>query len=111
MHSRIVILSGHSLFVEGIATRLQQMPNRVEVVFIDPNLGDYLEQITSIQPSAVLIDAQDAKNAQCCLLCELLLAFPDITLLRLAVDQTDVQVVVSQRHRLQEVQDLIDVFE
>ena len=85
------------------------MPDRVEVVFVDPNQDDYVDQIKAVQPGAVLMDALDAQTTQCCLLCELLLAFPDITLVRLTVDQTEVQVVTSQKRCFPEVQNLIDV--
>ena len=106
--TRVVILSGHSLFAEGIASRLQHV-ERVEVVFVDPEQEAYLDQIAEIQPSTVFIDALDDKTTQCCLLCELLIAFPDITLVRLTVDQKDVQVIASQKQCFEEVQDLIEI--
>jgi hypothetical protein len=39
-----------------------------------------------------------------------LIAFPNITLVRLAVDQKDVQVVASRKQLFSGVQDLIDIF-
>ena len=109
MHTCIVILSGHSLLLEGIATRLRQIPSRVEVVFVDPEQENYIEQITASQPLAILMDTLGSKNTQCYLLGELLLAFPNITLLRLTVDQTNVQMVTSQKRCFMEVQDLLHV--
>ena len=109
MSSRIVILAKNSIFLEGVATRFGQLASRVEVVFVDPEQSDYIEKITTIQPIAVLMDASSTRATQCCLLCELLLANPNITLMRLVVDQTDVQVVTSQKHCFSEVQDLINI--
>jgi len=109
MRTRVVILSGHSLFAEGIASRLQQYAEQVEVVFVDPGQEDYLDQVADLKPSTVFIDAQDTKTNQCCLLCELLIAFPDIALVRLTVDQKDVQVITSQKQCFGEVQDLIEI--
>lgn len=109
VQTRIVILSGHSLFAEGIASRLQQDTNRVEVISIDFDQGNYLAQIAEIQPSTVFIDSQDAQATKCSLLCELLIAFPDLTLVRLTVDQKDVQVITSQKQCFEEVQDLIEI--
>jgi DNA-binding NarL/FixJ family response regulator len=68
MPKRIAILSGHSLFAEGIASRLRQYPQQVDVCFVDPQQLDYVEQLTEIQPAAVIIDAQDSRTTQCCLL-------------------------------------------
>ena len=74
---------------------------------MDPEQQGYLEKITTIQPIAVLLDTAKAPTTECCLICELLQAFPNITLVRLVVDQTDVQVVTSQQRCFAEVQDLI----
>ena len=108
--THVVILSGHSLFAEGIASRLQQYAGQVEVVFIDPGHEDYLAQISELQASIVFIDAMDSKTTQCCLLCELLIEFPCIRLVRLTVDQKDVQVVSSSKQQFDDVQDLINIF-
>jgi DNA-binding NarL/FixJ family response regulator len=109
MPNRIVILSSHSLFIEGVASRLRQYPQRVEVRFVDPQLPDYIEQIDGIRPSAVILDAADTQTTQCCLLCELLIATPNITVVRLMVDQKDVQVIASKRQCFEGVQDLIEI--
>ena len=110
MRSNVAILSGHSLFAEGIASRLQQYVEQIEVIFVDPVREAYLERIGEIQPSTVFIDALNAKTTQCCLLCELLIAFPNITLVRLTVDQKDVQVITSCKQHFEDVQDLINIF-
>ena len=107
MHTRIVILSRHSLLIEGIATRLRQMPDRVEVFFVDPEQDDYIRQITTSQPKVILMDDFYSKNRERNLLGELLIALPNIMLLRLTVDQTSVQVVTSQKRCFLETQDLI----
>jgi len=106
----VVILSGHSLFAEGIASRLKQHTETVDVIFVDPVRDAYLERIRELQSSTVFVDALDAKTTQCCLLCELLIAFPNITLVRLTVDQKDVQVIASREQHFDDVQDLIDIF-
>jgi len=110
MRTHVVILSGHSLFAEGIASRLQQYAEQIDVVFVDPGQDEYLERVEKFQPSTVFIDAQDSKTNQCCLLCELLIEFPNITLVRLTVDQKDVQVIRSKKQQFDDVQDLVNIF-
>ncbi|MBN1669164.1 MAG: hypothetical protein JW862_18865 [Anaerolineales bacterium] len=111
MPSRIVILSNHSLFAEGIASRLRQYPERVEVHFVDPQHPDYLEAISTIRPAAVLIDAADTELTQCCTLCELLVALPHLTVIRLDVQERDLQVVTSIQRHFHQVRDLLDIVE
>jgi DNA-binding NarL/FixJ family response regulator len=111
MQSRIVILSTHSLFAEGIASRLRQYPERAEVHFVDPQHPDYLETISTIRPAAVLIDAADTDLTQCCMLCELLVALPHLTVIRLEVQERDLRVFTSVQCRFNQAQDLLDIVE
>ena len=109
--NRLIILSNHSLFAEGVASRLLQYPERVDFRFVDSQQADYLEQIKEIQPYAVIIDAADADSTQCCLLCALLMALVNITLIRLEVQHKDIQIVTSSQHPLVEVRDILDIVE
>ena len=110
MSSQVAVLSGQSLFVEGIESRLREHSERLEVHHIDPDVTDYVNLIGQIQPIAVLLDAADQNNTQCCFLCELLLTFPSIMIVRLAADQRDVQVIRSSTEHFEDVQDLINTF-
>lgn len=109
--NRLVILSNHSLFAEGVASRLLQYPERVDVCFVDPQQADYLEKIKENRPSAVIIDAADTHRSQCCLLCDLLMALANVTIIRLEVQHKDIQVVTSSQHPLTEVKDILDIIE
>ena len=110
MSSQVAVLSGQSLFAEGIISRLREHPERLEVHHIDSEMSDYIDQIKRIQPVAILLDAADEGDTQCCFLCELLLTFPTIMIVRLAADQRDVQVIRSSTQHLEDVQDLIKTF-
>ena len=111
MPNRLIILSDHSLFAEGVASRLRQYPERVEIHFVDPQQADYLDQIKENRPCAVIIDAADADRSQCCLLCDLLMALTNVTIIRLEVQHKDIQIVTSSQHHLAEVVDILDIVE
>jgi len=111
MQNRIVILSGHSLFAEGVASRLRQYPQRVDVRFVDPQQLDYVDQITSIQPSAVIVDAADTYTTQCCVLCDLLSALENVTIVRLEAQQKDIRIITSVRQQFAEVRDILDILD
>ena len=111
MSNRIVILSNHSIFAEGIASRLRQYPQRADVHFIDPQQPDYLSEIMALRPSAVIINAADTETSQCCLLCDLLTHLTSITIIRLQVQEKDLQVVTSTQHRFNEVRDILDIID
>jgi DNA-binding NarL/FixJ family response regulator len=108
---RVVILSNHSLFAEGVATRLRQEQQRLEIHYLDPHQQRFIEQIAALQPDGVIINATDTESEQICTLCTLLADLPTIRIIRLAVQEQDVQVITSQRLVFAEVLDLVDLLE
>jgi DNA-binding NarL/FixJ family response regulator len=111
MPIQIVILSVHSLFTEGVASRLRQYPERVDVRFVDPQQPDYIEKIAGIQPSAVIMDAAETETTCCCILCDLLSTLENVTIVRLDVQQKDIQLITSIQQRFNEVRDIVDIIE
>ena len=109
MPSQVVILSKHSLFAQGVASRFEQYPDRVKFHFVDPQEHDYMERITELHPSAVVLNASEVDWKRRCLLCALLSAIQEITIIRLSVDALPVQVIRSQQSQLNEVRDLLDL--
>ena len=111
MLKTVVILSSHSLFAEGIASRLRQYPQRVDVRFVDPQQQDYVEQISEIRPAVVIIDAIDTISTQCCLLCDLLSTLDRVTILRLDVQQNDIRLITSTQKQFDEVRDILEIID
>ncbi len=109
MSNRLIILSNHSLFTEGVASRLRQYPEHVDLRFVNPQQADYIEQISLIRPAAVIMDAADKDTTQCCVLCDLLTALEDVTIIRLDVQQKDIRVIKSMQKQFDEVRDILDI--
>jgi DNA-binding NarL/FixJ family response regulator len=111
MQARIVILSGQSLFAEGLASRLRQYLGPAEIQIVDPLQPDVLAQVAAAQPSAVILDGTDAEVTQLCSLGGLLLALPDLKIIVLDPREDQAQVVTSERHLAASVRDLALVIE
>ena len=111
MRTRVVILSGHSLFAEGVASRLKKHIDRLDLQVVDINEEDVLSKVVSLKPATVILDALDKERSQLLPLSQLLRALPGVTVIRLDPQQTKVQVVTSEERMLGEVKDLIDVIE
>lgn len=107
MRQHVVILSEHSLFTQGVATRIQQFPDQVQIHFINPHDADSLEQIADIDPAAIIISSREGGSNKNCLLCDLISYFPMVRVIRLAVDQNPVQIITSEHSQLDEVRDLL----
>lgn len=110
--TRVVILSGQSLFAEGVASRLRQHLDRLELVIIDSRKPDALQQVLNARPSTVILDAADTIDlTQGCPLGELLREIPSFKIIRLDSQQQEIRIVTSEQRLADEVKDLIDLIE
>ncbi len=105
--TRVVIVSSHSLFAEGVASRLQQFPNRVDIETIDPQEDQFFNHIINIQPPTVIMEATNIDTDEGCLLCNMMSVLPTVKIIRLAAEQKDIQVIRSEQYAVKGVRDLI----
>ena len=108
---RVVILSDQSLFAEGVASRLQQYPEQVEVRVLNPTRQECLEEIAKLSPAVVILDTTNAKTLDHCPLNKLLHVLPELKVIELDTQQKQVQVVTSKQHKAVDVRDLIEVIQ
>jgi hypothetical protein len=106
---RVIVFSSHSIYAEGVVSRLRQHPLGGEIHFIDAQDDDYIQKVVELQPSVVILDAIQGSEIDSCLFCTLLSEFPELTIIRLKVQERDVQVVKSSQCVVESVQDLIDL--
>jgi acyl-CoA synthetase (AMP-forming)/AMP-acid ligase II len=111
VQTSVVILSGHSLFAEGVASRLRQHLQRVELKVVDPRQTDAMAQIVAARPSTVILDVFDPEATQIFSLSKLLLLFPALKVIRLDSQQQKIQVVTSEQRWVDEIGELIDMIE
>ena len=108
--ARVVVLSSHSLFTEGVASRLKQHVDRVDLQHVDVQRADALELIVASRPAVIIVDAgQDLGDH--CSLGKILQALPTVKVIRLDPQQERVQLVTSEQHPAGEVSDLIELIE
>jgi DNA-binding NarL/FixJ family response regulator len=105
----VVILSGHSLFAEGVASQLRQHPQELELEVVDVRQPDAMARIIAAQPAAVILDATDSEVARLGLLSRLPLALPGLKVICLDSQQEQIQVITSEQLPADQVRDLLDV--
>jgi DNA-binding NarL/FixJ family response regulator len=109
--TRVVILSTHSLFVEGVAKRLKQHLPEEHVQVVDARQADALEQVMAARPTSVILDATDVEATSNCPLSKMLNALPSLKIIRLDPHTDKIQVVVSEQRVVEQVSDLIEVIQ
>jgi DNA-binding NarL/FixJ family response regulator len=107
--SRVVVLSSHSLYTEGVLSRLKAHSNALELHVVDADQTDALDQIIAIQPTAVIVDASDKNVNAHCPLGRLLRDLPDVRIIRLDPINKGFQLVTSEQHEAEEVQELLTI--
>lgn len=107
----VIILTGQSLFAEGVASRLREYPHEVDVRVVDPSGPDALELVSQHRPVTVILDANDTEAMQSCPLSKLMFANPEIKVVRLDSQQNTIQVVTSEQHQAGTIQDLLGIIQ
>ncbi len=109
MRTCVVILSGHSLFAEGVASQLRQHVQELELAVVDVRQPDAMAQIIAARPSTVILDATDPEIARLGLLSRLPLVLPELKVICLDSQQEQIQVITSEQLPADQVRDLLDV--
>jgi hypothetical protein len=105
----VVVLSSHTLFAEGVHSRLQSRAEALDLSVVDARNSKAMEQIIALDPQAVIVDASDAEASLNCPINHLLASLPALKIIRLDPEQAGFQVVTSARHIAHEVDDLLEV--
>jgi DNA-binding NarL/FixJ family response regulator len=107
----VVILSGHTLFTEGVASRLREHEDWLDLHMVDADRGDALQQVVSAKPSAVILDADDAQVTRHCSLSQLFQALPELRVVRLDPERDQIQLLTSEQRVAVDIADLISVIQ
>ena len=104
--TRVLVFTAHSLFSEGVANRLGQESERIDLEVVDSRDTDALNRVLEDAPEVVLFEARD-QNVECSSPLVELLGTRSVKVIRLDPSRDEVQVVTSVRRHLKEPKDLI----
>jgi DNA-binding NarL/FixJ family response regulator len=107
--TRVVVLTAPSLFTEGIATRLREHTDRIELEVVDSRNDDALATAIAARPEVVLLEACDRNADTHCPLDDLLAAVPSVKVIRLDPSRDQIQVVTSEQRTVRDPMDLIGI--
>ena len=107
--SKIAILTGHSLLADGIISRLQEFPERLELRVFDNNEPNLMADIETFHPLAVILEENAALRLETCSLNQLLNILPSLIIIYLRLGQSKVQVIQSEQFPANGVGELVDI--
>jgi hypothetical protein len=97
------------MFTEGIATRLGQYLDRIDVQVIDSRGPNCLTKVGEAHPAVIVVEANDENLDMLCPLDQLLGAAPEVKIIRLDPDLDQIHVVTGELKTLQRPGDLINM--
>lgn len=107
--TRVVILTSRSMFSEGIAARLGQFLDRIDLLVVDSRDPGYPATIHQAQPAVVVLEANDENVDRLCPLDKILAAAPEVRVIRLDRDLDQIHVVTGELRTVNEPADFIDM--
>jgi DNA-binding NarL/FixJ family response regulator len=102
----VVILSGRSLFTEGLASRLREHTEQFIVQHVDSRYDDALDRVIASRPSTIILDTTD-EDSNRRLMGAMVDALPSVKIIRVDPQQPYVQVVTSEQRQAADVRHLI----
>ena len=106
---RVVVLSGRTLFAEGIAAGLRRNMENREFRTLDTRQPEVIEHLVASEPSVVILDATDEVIKLRCPLDRLLDALPALTVLRLDPQRGLLHVVTSRQRSVRSMSDIVGI--
>lgn len=106
---RVIVLSGLSLFAEGIASSLHRSTESLQITVLDPREPLALEQIANLAPATVILDTTDTALVENCSVTDLLDVIPDMRIIRLDPENDQIQIVIGEHREAANITELIEV--
>ncbi len=111
MPLRVVVLSYHSLFACGVASRLGERPDLFDVLTIDVGLADAPDRLCAAHPAIVVIDTIDTGVTQKIPLVELFEILPGIKVVQLDYSSDQVRIISSEQRRARKTGELMAIMQ
>ena len=108
MKTRVAILTGHSLLADGLISRLREYAEQLELQVFDIEQADALAQVIAFQPLALIMEESASQPPEGCSLKTILTALPNTLVIYLRLGDGDIQVIQSEQHHANGVQELLE---
>jgi hypothetical protein len=106
---RVVVLGTPSLFTEGIAARLGQHPDLIDLEVVDSRDANGLARTVANRPEVILFEEGEESMERPCPLMDLLVSGPKVRVIRLDASQDQIRVFTSEQRSVSEPRDLLGI--
>jgi DNA-binding NarL/FixJ family response regulator len=94
---RVALIAGQSLLLNGMASRLHNHAEQIDVELFDPNDESLIRQLQASPPSIIVMDAHDPELGNAPRLTDLFRLLPSVQVMMLTSERSDLH-IISSRH-------------
>lgn len=109
MDARIAILTAHSLFADGLISRLRDSQEAVELKVFDRKNPDVLQGIAAFKPLALILEEREMEQSENCSFKQILALLPNLLIICLRLGSPEIQVIQSESCPANGVGELLNI--
>jgi hypothetical protein len=109
MNARIAMMTNHSLFAEGLISRLREYPEQLDLRIFDLLQPDVVSHIVDFKPLVIILEENEAQQFNIGTFKQMLAILPNLLIIYLYLNQPDILIIQSERYLANGVGELVDI--
>jgi hypothetical protein len=109
MDARIAMMTNHSLFSDGLISRLREYPEQLELQVFDPSKPDVISNIVEFRPLVIILEETEEQQLDISSFKYMLTILPNLLIIYIYLNQPDILIIQSERHLATGVGELINI--
>jgi hypothetical protein len=109
MDAKIAMMTNHSLFAEGVISRLREYPEQLDLQVFDLSQPDVISHVIEFKPLVVILEENEEQHFNISSFKHIFAMLPNLLIIYLYLDQPDILIIQSERHSANGVGELMDI--
>jgi len=109
MDARIAVMTNHSLFAEGLISRLREYPEQLDLKVFDLLQPDVVSHVVDFKPLVVILEENEEQQFSFRCFKEMLAIMPNLLIIYLYINQPDILIIQSEHYLANGVGELVDI--
>lgn len=110
MELKVAMLTGHSLFADGLASKLREYSNSFELRMFDDQ-PDVVKELAAFHPFAVILEDNGTQSIRTWSLQQLLGILPGLMIIFLNLGQSEIMVIHGEQYAANGALDLMEIIQ
>jgi|OpeIllAssembly_1097287.scaffolds.fasta_scaffold202445_2 hypothetical protein len=109
MNARIAMMTNHSLFAEGLISRLREYPEQLDLQIFDLLQPDVVSHVVDFKPLVIILEENEDQQFNISSFKEMLAILPNLLIIYLYLNQPDILIIQGEHYLANGVGELVDI--